>query len=92
MTSWHKQQDGTLPLSENIADDSPPVEQTVARREALERLFAQIKGRDGLVLLMLSEGYTAQDIAEELGLAVSYAYKLIANVRAKARELVGDVE
>lgn len=85
----------TLPLLETIGEDIPDpgasVEEIVARRQLLERMFAGLDTRQAKILLMVAEGYETAEIAEKLGLELEYARELVAAIKARARGFKGEL-
>ena len=82
----------TVPLTDDIAD-STNVEEQVAHRELLERMFAGLDAREHHILEMIAQEYTTEEILDELGFAPrsSYGRELVAAVRAKARGFRGEL-
>jgi len=81
----------SVPLTEDIADPNVDVEATVARRQVLRRMMDSFDARGQKILLMIAEGYTTEEIAEELNLTPGYTRELVAAVRAKARGFKGEL-
>jgi DNA-binding NarL/FixJ family response regulator len=79
----------SVPLTEDIADPTVNVEQTVAHRQLLQRILDSFDERGQKILMMIAEGYTTEEIAEELELTPGYTRELVAAVRAKARGFKG---
>ncbi len=81
----------TVPLTDDLVDPAASVEDTVARRQLLERMFASMDEREQKILTLLADEATVDEIAEALGLkpGSGYVYELVAAVRAKARGFKG---
>lgn len=82
----------TVPLTDDIADGTN-VEEQVAHRELLTRMFAGLDAREREILEMIAQEYTTEEIIAEIGFAPrsSYGRELVAAVRAKARGFRGEL-
>ena len=80
-----------VPLTEDIADPGASVEEIVGHRQLLRRVLDAFDERGQKILLMIGEGYTTEEIAEELELTPSYTRELVAAVKAKGRGFKGEL-
>lgn len=80
----------SVPLTDDIAD-STNVEETVARRQLLERMFEGLDKREAKILMMIAEGYTTVEIMVEIGETGDYGRELVSAVHAKARGFKGEL-
>jgi RNA polymerase sigma-70 factor (ECF subfamily) len=77
--------DGSATLEAlNLAGADPTPSQTLMNREQVDRLYQDQPDEAQRLLLMLTSGYTQQEIARELGVNVRTVRRLLENIRSRS--------